>query len=179
MSSFKTLYFIIASCVIAGCSGITAPESSTPRPLLEVEQYNYAWIKYYAGFYVNEAGDVVKYDRKGAMWSKQDDETGSVNELLEKYDNAAVQGARADDVNAVSAKVGVVDPKAVIPGAGRCADAGTTTFWGYKWDGERYTRVLLYRAGDVQQKNTTQAAQDLVAYLKSLNLVTIPTGCEP
>ena len=62
-----------------------------------------------------------------------------------------------------------------------CADAGALTYRVYRYNaGSRtYEPVLLRVEGDYAQQNTSQAAQQLIDYVRSLNLLEELLGCDP
>src|SRR4051812_21878667 len=81
----KTFALIGVAALLGGCSMISDPATDAGRPLLEVEYVNYAWGKVYNGFFINDGGQIFKYDRKGETWSKANDSSGNLSDLADKY----------------------------------------------------------------------------------------------
>lgn len=172
----------MAAAGMIGCTSDPASQDTTTgNVLVEVEYINYAWGRDYFGFFLNGQGEVYKYDRKGSAWTAQDSTVFSAVALEEKYaSRTLLQTRAASEVGGVESKVGTLTPS-LSGEKHQCADAGTLTYWAYKYDGStaRYTRYLLRREGDVAQQNTSAAAQDLITYIRSLGLIQEFIGCDP
>ena len=120
----------------------------------------------------------MKYDRKGAPWPSAEKTSGTITELQDKYQPEQMW-VSTKDVSAVPAQIGQVDAAATTPPQSRCADAGYLSYYAYTYKSGTYTRILLWRGGDQLAKNTSPAAQQLISYIRSLNLINEPQGCTP
>jgi hypothetical protein len=167
---------------VAACSG-SSGLSEAERVLLEVEYINQATGPTYFGFHVDGSGDVYRYDRNHASWERQDSAAHTPEELSGKYapvNNLLFTRPRAE----VRALIPTIDEAALgtlSEPHSPCADAGTLRYLAYTYDPDagRYTAVLLRVEGDLAQVNTSAAAQELIAYIRSLALLPELTGCDP
>src|SRR5688500_873455 len=168
---------------LSGCADPLGPV--TPGTLLfEVEYVNHAWGFTWDGYYVDAEGAVWSYSLANP-WEHDGQETWTGGELLEKY----VQGRSltrvlsAAEVAERYEAVGAAAAGPLGPRQGRCADAGTIRYHALVYDAEqeRYTRVLLYQAGDVAQANHSPAAQALTEWLREIRPAGFHdgSGCAP
>jgi hypothetical protein len=179
----KTMVTILV--VIAGAAGCSEPSglSEAERVLLDVEYINLAAGTTYFGFHVDGSGNVYRYDRNGTSWERQDSAVHTPSELAGKYvpiNNLLFTRPRAE----VRELIPTIDEAALGPLSTPhtpCADAGTLKYLAYTYDADagRYTPVLLRAEGDFAQLNTSAAAQDLIAYIRSLALLPELQGCDP
>lgn len=171
--------------LVAGAAGCSEPSGLgvAERVLLEIEYINRAAGTTYFGFHIDGSGNVYRYDRNGSSWERQDSTAHTPAELSGKYapiNNLQFTRPRAE----VSGLIPAIDEAALgslsephMP----CADAGTLKYLAYTYDPDagRYTTVLLRVEGDLAQLNTSPAAQDLIAYFRSLALLAELAGCDP
>lgn len=167
----------------AACTESATGVRDSERIVLEIEYINYAWEPTYFGFFVDGTGRIFRYDRNGAAWPDQDAASWSVRELDDKFVPVRNQ---VDEVPSaeIAALAPVIDAAAagtLSPVKSECADAGTLTYRAYRYnpDDGRYSAVLLRQEGDHARQNTSQAAQQLIAYIRSLELLEELLGCDP
>lgn len=174
------------TCVIAvaaaGCAEATGPDEAD-RVYFEIEYINYAWTPTYFGFIVEGSGRVFRYDRNAVQWQPQDDASWTRETLEAKFapNKTQVDSVSAAEVAAAAAKIDAAASGQLSPPRMQCADAGKLTYRAYRYSSEtgRYSPVLLRVEGDVAQQNTSEAAQELIAYIRSLDLLEELLGCDP
>jgi hypothetical protein len=175
--------YAVLLCALAACNDPSGPGGTHGEFLLEVEYMNYAWSPQFAGFYVDAQGDVYSYDRKGAFWEHHEARVVSEAQLTEKFSLNRVLVTTRDsaEVAAVAARINQINPNQLSQEKYPCADAGAFTFRAYRYNSRygTYTPVLLRVEGDRAQENTSQAARDLVTYLRSLGLLAGIPVCGP
>jgi hypothetical protein len=173
----------VASAALAACNETTAPNAEGTQVLLEIEYVNYAWVPQYFGFYVDDAGDIYSYDRQGTPWQHGEDRTITEEQLNEKLSLRRTLLATRDSVEVavVANRIAEVNTGQMSQPKAQCADAGALTYRAYKYNpGNRtYQPIVLRVEGDIAQQNTSQAAQQLVAYIRSLDLLEELLGCDP
>lgn len=175
------LTFVIATAG-AGCAEVTGADEAD-RVYFEIEYINYAWTPTYFGFIVDGAGRVFRYDRNGAPWPYQDSASWTRERLDAKFVpiKRPLDSRPPAEVAAAAAKIDAAAVGQLSPRRIQCADAGTLTYRAFDYDPEtaRYSSVLLRVEGDIAQQNTSEAAQELIAYIRSLNLLEELLGCDP
>jgi hypothetical protein len=173
---------LVAALVVAACSNPAEPTGETGPVLLEIEYVNYAWVPTFLGFFVDASGDVYSYDRNGAQWQNDDDEITHA-ELQEKFaPNRTLISSRDDqEIAVVAARIAQVVPGQLSQQNMSCADAGVLTYRAYHFNSvnRTYRPILLRSEGDIAQQNLSAPAQELIAYVRSLNLHTEFPGCDP
>jgi len=166
--------------LLLSCSDIIEPDD-VGSVLLEIEVVNYAWTPTFFGFVVESDGRVFRYDRRGASWEAQD--VYSPDELDRKFgsNRELVTMRPLGEVSNVAEKIRDLPSRNDSQRVGRCADAGALTYHAYKYNShiERYVPVLLRVEGDWAQLNRQPIAQELIAYIRSLQLVQEFLGCDP
>jgi len=166
--------------LLLSCSDIIEPDD-VGSVLLEIEVVNYAWTPTFFGFVVESDGHVYRYDRRGASWEEQD--VYSPEELNQKFapNRELVATRPASEVSGVADKVRDLPSRDDSEPVGRCADAGSLTYRAYKYNSHvaRYVPVLLRVEGDWAQLNREPIAQELIAYIRALQLVQEFLGCDP
>jgi hypothetical protein len=181
----KFLKFALLTGAIAlpACDETTAPDGNTGPVLLEIEYVNYAWTPTWFGFFVDASGDVYSYDREGMPWPHGEDRVITEAQLNDKFSlkRTLVTSRDTAEIAAVKARIPQVSSGQVTPEKMQCADAGLLTYRAYKYNaGNRtYEPVLLRVEGDAAQENLSPAAQDLIAYVRSLGLLEELLGCDP
>ena len=177
----KRTVLLLAVATLIGCNNEpAAPALDSSRVLLEIEYINYAWTPTYKGFFIDGAGDIYSYDREGAQWAHQEARSVTDAQLMSKYLNRTLVSSRdSADLPTVAARIALVDVNQVSPQKAECADAGILKYKAYKFGDGKYTPVVLRAEGDFAQQNTSAAAQELIAYVRSLGLWTEMPGCDP
>jgi hypothetical protein len=174
---------LLGALVLPACEETTGPGSDGAPALLEIEYINYAWTPTYFGYFVDATGDVYSYDRQGTPWPHGEAREITEEELAEKFSLRRVLLATRDSAEIVDvvANIGQLDESQVTVEKLQCADAGLLTYRAYKYNaGNRtYQPVLLRVEGDVARQNLSPAAQELIAYLRSLELLQELLGCDP
>jgi len=178
----KNLMVLLFAAGVVACQEPMGP-GTLPQVLVEIEYINHAFGNQYFGFFVNGLGDLYRYDRLGAEWEFQDSTSIQREPADNKYApiKNILEVRPFAEMRAIEAKLEALPAGPLSVEKRECADAGTLTYWAYKYDveGGRYTRILLRREGDVAQQNTSAVAQDLIAYIRSLNLMPELLGCDP
>ena len=173
----------VATAALGACNETTAPDAEGTQVLLEIEYVNYAWVPTYFGFYVDDTGDIYSYDRQGTPWQHGEDRTITEEQLTEKFSlKRTLVGTRDSiEVAAVRNRIAEVNAGQLSQERNQCADAGALTYRAYKYNpGNRtYQPILLRMEGDVARQNTSAAAQELVNYIRSLDLLDELLGCDP
>jgi hypothetical protein len=179
----KLGYAALAAVALAACNEATAPDADTGSVLLEIEYINYAWVPTYFGFYVDATGDVYSYDRQGTPWQHGEDRTITEEQLIEKLSlkRTLVTTRDSMEVASIANRIAEVNTNQLSAEKIQCADAGALTYRAYKYNpGNRtYQPILLRVEGDLARQNTSQAAQELIAYIRSLDLLEELLGCDP
>lgn len=180
----KKLLLALAVVGMTSCNSIYGPNEALPKVMLEIEFQNYAFGKQYFGYFVNGLGDVYNYNRNGVPWEFQDSTSWTRETLDQKFVpiKNMLHTRPNSEVTNIQAKIDALVPGQLSQRKHECADAGELTYYAYRYDveGGRYTeRILLRQEGDFAQQNTSPAAQDLIAYIRSLNLVQEMLGCDP
>jgi hypothetical protein len=182
----STIALLVAALFVGtvSCSKPVAPDTTAERLaaqkiVFEVEFFNYTQIYNYPdshfGIYVDNAGGVYSYDRKGVQWGRDGKTALTEQVLLGKYINTKRIGTidQATLINTFALSQRIVS-ELEMPIV-RSADAGTWTFWAYTLNPvstegvAAYEQTMLYRAGDVMQVNSAKAAQELTAWLRTLD----------
>lgn len=181
MSVWK--YAPLLGVMLMGCQEATGPEFATGAVLLEIEYINYAWTPTFFGYYLDAAGNVYAYDRNGTPWPPGGKPAFTQDELEEKFARGRILHATRDsaEVAEVTSRIVQIDPARVTAEKQECADAGLLTYRAYQYDPDTrtYQPVLLRAEGDVAQENTSPAAQALIDYIRSLDLLEELLGCDP
>lgn len=174
---------MLGALALPACNETTGPEGSTGRVLLEIEYINYAWTPQFFGFFVDAFGDVYSYDREGAPWPHGEDRVITEEELDEKFSlkRTLVTTVDTAQIRQLGQRIGQINEGQLSAPKMMCADAGALTYRVYRYNaGSRtYEPVLLRVEGDYAQQNTSQAAQQLIDYVRSLNLLEELLGCDP
>jgi hypothetical protein len=176
--------YAVLLCALAACNTeTTGLNGSTGPVLLEIEYVNYAWTPQFFGFFVDATGDVYSYNREGAQWAHRDATVVTEEQLTQKFSLKRVLVTTRDsaEVANVAARITQVNTTQLSAEKFVCADAGILTYRAYQYHaGSRtYTPVPLRMQGDLARQNTSQAAQDLIAYIRSLGLLTEMGDCGP
>lgn len=177
-------YALMAGAVALGaCDEATGPDSETGPVLLEIEYVNYAWTPTYFGFFVDATGDVYSYNREGTPWPHGENRVITEEELNEKFSLKRTLVATRDsaDIALLKARITQVNETQVTAVKNQCADAGLLAYRAYRYNSANrtYEPVLLRVEGDAAQENTSPAAQDLIAYIRSMDLLEELLGCDP
>ena len=176
----RTALLLIAATLLGCSNDPTAPPVDPTRVLLEIEYINYAWTPTYKGFFIDGSGDIYSYDREGAQWAHENASSVTEAQLMSKYLKRTLVSTRdSAELPTVAARIAQINANQVTPQKSECADAGVLKYKAYKYDDGRYTPVLLRAQGDHAQQNTSSAAQELIAYVRSLGLWTEMLGCDP
>lgn len=177
------LVVLVSALAFAGCNNPTAPDIDTGTILLEIEYINYAWAPTFFGFYVDNTGDVYSYNRRGTQWPHDGDRVITEEQLAEKVSLERTLVATRDSIEVVSIanRIAEVNPGQLSQQKFQCADAGTLKYRAYSYNPIRrtYQPILLRAEGDLAQQNTSEAALELVSYIRSLGLVQETPGCDP
>ncbi len=163
--------------MLAGCSMLENSISLNHQNIFfEVEYENYAWGYQHRGFYINNDGEVHKYEYEfnAEPWQSNPDNYYSEAELLKKY-------APNDSLTqTISLKVVAEKIELIIPAmqskysdsARVAADAGALRYICYYYDSvtKEYLQIILAQEGDWEFKKESEAADGLIKWLKYVQL---------
>jgi hypothetical protein len=162
-----------------GCSAGHGPSLVHGPVIFDVTYHNEAWGYTLRGWYIDDAGDIYRFDHSDAAWTA-DADTISDTALFEKLSRNRERVGRvpADELAAMTALLPAAAAGALTPVEARCADGGTTTDQAWvRIPGRRdYARVLLHQRGDEWRANLSPAAATLYAWLSAATNDTLP-GC--
>ena len=150
--------------------------------LFEVEYVNHAWGLAWKGVVIDREGNIHAYDHSQEIWDLNDNGSFSKMELEEKYAHEARYIGRIDEATIVQqfARIGAVDddPSDLLH---LCADAGGLTYRAFRYDSASglYHPLLLRLEGDFAKQNSSNAAEDLAEWLRSLLLNLDDAGVQP
>ena len=182
LGKVAALVMAVAASVSA-CSEPAAIDVEADSVLLEIEYVNFAWVPTWKGFYVDGSGNVFSYDRDGEPWQHAQARSVTKAQLEEKFAprRQIVEQRDTAEIGNVVVRIGAVNPNQLSQQKQECADAGQLTYRAYRYNSSegRYEPVLLRVEGDYAQQNTSTAAQDLIAYIRSLDLIQEMLGCDP
>lgn len=180
-------FWLTSALLLAACNNAAepgteiVPTAQSGHVLLEIEYVNFAWVPTWLGFYVDTDGNVFSYDRKGVAW--ESDGILTEDQLEEKFSLNRTLVASRDrlEIDALARRITQVVPDQLSQPSSPCADAGILTYRAYHFDPltRTYRPVLLRAEGDRAQQNLSPAAQELVAFLKSLSLRNSWPDCQP
>jgi hypothetical protein len=174
---------LLGAIALPACEDTTAPHGATGEVLLEIEYVNYAWVPTYFGFFVDASGDVYSYNREGTPWPHGEDRVITEEDLNEKFSlkRTLISSRDTTEMALLRSRILQVNEAQVSAEKQQCADAGRLTYRAYKYNaGNRtYEPVLLRMEGDFAQQNTSAAAQELITYVRSLDLLEELLGCDP
>ena len=181
----KVLRFalLLGAIALPACDETTAPDGGAGPVLLEIEYVNYAWTPTWFGFFVDATGDVYSYNRDGTPWPHSEDRVITEADLDEKFSlkRTLISSRDTNEVALVRSRIAQLNQAQVTAEKMQCADAGRLTYRAYRYNAANrtYEPVLLRMEGDVARENTSAAAQDLIAYVRSLDLLEELLGCDP
>lgn len=180
----KTQHILTAFALAATAAACTEPVGVTEadRVVIEIEYINNAWEPTYFGFFIDGSGRVFEYDRQGQAFENQEFSEFTAAELDEKFANRVQVAMRSGtEVFSLIPLIDIAGDGDLSEIKAECADAGSLTYRAYRFDTirNRYIPVLLRVEGDFAQENTSEAAQELIAYIRSLELMEELLGCDP
>jgi hypothetical protein len=182
MKTIRLLPTFALAAFAAGCGLINEVQNDT-RILLEIEYINNAVGPTYSGFVIEGSGDIYRYDRQGAAFAFQDSAELEPADLEGKFApvKTLVATRPPEEILPLLNLINVAATGDYSEPKQECADAGTLSYRGYEFDTirGRYNPVLLRSEGDFAVVNTSQAAQELIAYIRSLDLIEELLGCDP
>ena len=176
------LPILALAAAASGCGLINEIENDT-RVLLEIEYINNAFEPTYHGFLIEGSGDISRYDRQGAPYAFQDSAEIAPSDLEGKFApvKTLIVTRPPEEITPLLTLIEVAATGDYSEPKAECADAGTLTYRAYVFDTikGRYLPVVLRIEGDFAVVNTSQAAQELIAYIRSLDLIEELLGCDP
>jgi hypothetical protein len=182
MKTIRLLPILALTALASGCGLINEIENDT-RVLLEIEYINNAQEPTYRGFLIEGSGDIFRYDREGAAFAFQDSSELEPGDLEGKFApvKALIVTRPPEEITPLLTLIEVAATGDYSEPKLACADTGTLTYRAYEFDTikGRYIPVVLRIEGDFAVENTSQAAQELIAYIRSLDLMDEIAGCDP
>ncbi|MCB9034708.1 MAG: hypothetical protein H6553_12780 [Chitinophagales bacterium] len=179
LSNFKLkliAFVIIGTLFFTACKKEKSTDSKlNPNILFQVEYYNMAWAYTHLGIFIDENGNVLKYNLSNNYpnnWKRVDSlDYISSKDLLSNINFATIDSQI--NVDTLLQKATLI--QATINGTLSDiqylgADIGLHSYYCYYWDSNKnkYKRQLLFVTGDYQQYNTTAEAIELTEYLKTI-----------
>jgi len=174
-SNMKRFVFILILLSLSGCDlFVSSPRVSTRNFLFEVEYENFAWGYVHRGIYINNKGEVYKYDydSSSGIWRRNDDGLYTESELIKKY-RPNNEFLKKLDVNRVSQMRDLI-PEAMQAGYSDTvsvgADIGAVNYICYSYDksAHKYFEIILAQEGDWKFKKESAAADTLINWLKKI-----------
>jgi hypothetical protein len=181
MNIKNCLTVVALAGLAAGCSDSVGLQEQD-RVLLEIEYINYAFNPTYFGWFIDASGRVFRYDQDLPTAPNTSIAEWTPEELSEKFGIYFEVAQRPlAEINGLDAQISAAAAGSLSPAKMECADAGTLTYRAFTYDrqDEVYRSVLLRVEGDVARQNTSQAAQQLIAYIRSLQLLPELEDCDP
>ncbi len=178
MKTMNRTYFMVAALLAVVFSFASCKEDedgtniSNKEVVFQVEYINHAWGYQHHGMLVNSYGNVYRYNNP-EKWHFADNNQLAADSLAKYFQYATfVDGASVDKTEldkmkklAISASSGTLsDPE------NQMADAGTTSYQVYIYDGQKRTwkLYLMQTEGDFYIENSSPAAAIIVDWLKEL-----------
>jgi len=141
--------------------------------LFEISHVNNAWGYVCRGLYVDSQGYVYTYDHSDQYWNPGNNGFFMEQQLLEKYshNSVLVDSVTLETLGEMYQQIKPAAEGALSERVNRCNDAGGQLYTAYVVDSRvsKYYPVLVYEAGDWAQKNLSDAAAQLFAWLQTLN----------
>lgn len=169
LSKLKMLFFMLPFLLSASCVHEeleTKPEQMTIY--FQFEYVNHAWTYQHQGFIIDQAGKVYDYEQP-ENWDWPEDNQINRQNFESNLSQAEARLSLLDEsdirtagILALQARHGeLTEPNHVM------ADAGTEVYAVYvaEKDSPTLTRYLLQQRGDLYQKNTSSASDQLTQWL--------------
>jgi hypothetical protein len=184
MRTHSLLALLALAGATAGCQErITEPIPEEERVVFEIEYINHAWTPTYFGYVIYGSGEIFRYDRSGIDWAFQDSASYTLDMIEDKFQPVKTQVGMRDpgEISDLSAKINAAARGPYSDSKQECADAGLLTYRAYQYiEAEgRFQPILLRVEGDFAWENVSDQAQDLIAFIRSLELMEEPIGCDP
>ena len=171
--SLALLAFVISGCSDSESGGAVRPETTIDQKyLFDIYYVNFAWGYHLGGTFIDNQGNVVKYDHSFERWNAEDFDNLTEAELDEKFispqDTVAVVDLATlfDQFKKIeAASLGELSERTHVG-----YDMGGSSYVCYKYDEEteRYVQVLLSLTGDYTQDNLSVEATELKDWLRSI-----------
>jgi hypothetical protein len=150
--------------------------------VFQVEHVNRAWGYMLKGFYIDNKGRWYTFNHSHEPWQPADEKRVEEKELIEKFQNKTLQGYI--DMSELKKMYKLVEPASkgsLSQPEHLCADFGIISYKAYIYDEDSttYTPVILYRAGDVGQKNLSFAGRTLFEWLRKIDSEYNDPPCKP
>jgi hypothetical protein len=150
--------------------------------LFEIEHVNHAWGLFWAGFVIDREGNINAYDHGHEVWALADSGSYTESQLQDKYAHGSRYVGRIDEATIVHQfnRIAGVSERLSDPQY-PCKDAGGLTYRAFRYEPAtgRYWPLVLRQEGDVVLENTSNAAEELAAWLRSLASALENAGIAP
>lgn len=158
--------------VLANACASTPASEAIGRYVFDVYEENYSWGHTLRGFFIDRDGNVSSYDHSGDRWVPNPNRSGRIDDvdLAEKFEGAKpVVNVGAETV---LQKARLIDHAAhgAVTKFNQSRDRGRFAYVAYMYDPDRrnYRTVVLGADGDWLETNASPAAQELLAWLKTV-----------
>ncbi|MCP4725419.1 MAG: hypothetical protein GY863_10305 [bacterium] len=171
---------ILTVFIICGCSEtINYPEIPPDQKyLFEFEFKNSAWGWMHYGFFIDNEGNVYKFEspldtKIDDLWLSNSDGYYTEEELLEKFEmlKEFVMQIDMDELEVRKERIGYASDGKLTDPENRMADYGIGTYRCYIYDSdvEKYREVVLLVDGDYFVENKSPDAKYLYNWMKTLH----------
>lgn len=173
---------VIAALIVLSCSeSINYPEIPPEQKFLfEFEYINGAWGWNHYGFYIDNEGNVYKFESPldvpvDQHWIPSSTGFYSEEDLLRKYEmqKEFIMRIEMDDLAVRRDRIGYASKGELTDREHVMCDAGVTRYRCYVYydditGPEKYEEILLHEEGDTYVENLSPDAKYLYTWLKSL-----------
>jgi hypothetical protein len=150
-------------------------EISLGQVLFDCYYVNFAWGYTLSGYFINQDGMIVRYDRGKDPWLPESiqEEPGvvSTTDLNEKFKNQEQVGTVDPTILAQKIELVYAAAVGIITQEQMAADAGWSGCVLYRYHPELdgYSEIPLGAGGDFLVRNSAPEAQELLRWLQDLN----------
>jgi hypothetical protein len=162
---------LLATLLMPSCAS-TSDSEAVGRYVFDVYEENYSWGHTLRGFFIEGDGTVAVYDHSGHRWVPTPDRRGRITDvdLAEKFDGA--KPVLEIGIDTVRSKAGLIAHAArgAMSKYNQARDRGRFAYVAYMYDPDRrdYRTIVLGADGDWLETNNSPAAEELLAWLKSV-----------
>lgn len=171
------MYVILICVLISFYNGCDISNNSNDQQeyFFDVYYINHAWGFSLGGFMIDKDGNIFAYKWsmiKDGVWKYNDNKNLSEDELNKKFNvGKELRGKVDKKVFREKAKsIYLIPLDSYSPKVSSGADMGAFRYSCYRYDNDKktYYEVVLKETGDVSYYNTSDKAEDLIAWLDVL-----------
>lgn len=168
--------FLVGAVLVVLANACASTPPSDPeavgRYVFDVYEENYSWGHTLRGFFIDRDGNVSSYDHSGDRWVPNPNHSGRIDDvdLAERFEGAKQVINVGPET--VLRKAQLIDHAAhgAVTKFSQSRDRGRFAYVAYMYDPDRrnYRTVVLGADGDWLETNASPAAQELLAWLKTV-----------